>query len=47
MPNWCNNFIQIRHKDPAMIERVLKAPINIYFDTTPIGRIMNRFSKDL
>ena len=30
-----------------MITRVLNAPINIYFDTTPIGRIMNRFSKDL
>ena len=30
-----------------MIETVLKAPINLYFDVTPIGRIMNRFSKDL
>ena len=31
----------------AMIERVLKAPVNLYFDTTPTGRILNRFSKDL
>jgi ABC-type multidrug transport system fused ATPase/permease subunit len=33
------------HRD--MINRVLSAPINLYFDITPIGRIMNRFSKDL
>ena len=30
-----------------MIERILGAPINLYFDTTPIGRIINRFTKDL
>ena len=30
-----------------MVARVLNAPINLYFDTTPIGRILNRFSKDL
>ena len=30
-----------------MIERVLKAPVNLYFDVTPIGRILNKFSKDL
>ena len=30
-----------------MIDRVLKAPINLYFDVTPIGRILNKFSKDL
>ena len=33
------------HSD--MIDRVLKAPINLYFDVTPIGRILNKFSKDL
>ena len=33
------------HED--MISRVLSAPINLYFDTTPIGRILNKFSKDL
>lgn len=30
-----------------MIRRVLRAPVNLYFDTTPIGRILNKFSKDL
>mmetsp|Transcript_47454 Transcript_47454/g.34739 ORF Transcript_47454/g.34739 Transcript_47454/m.34739 type:complete len:191 (+) Transcript_47454:1238-1810(+) len=30
-----------------MLKRVLNAPINLYFDVTPIGRILNRFSKDL
>jgi ABC-type multidrug transport system fused ATPase/permease subunit len=26
---------------------VLSAPVNTYFDVTPVGRILNRFSKDL
>lgn len=26
---------------------VLNAPINLFFDVTPIGKILNRFSKDL
>jgi len=30
-----------------VLRAVLKAPVNIYFDVTPIGRILNRFSKDL
>lgn len=25
MPNWCNNSVEIRHADPAMIERVRRA----------------------
>ena len=33
------------HED--MVDRVMKAPVNIYFDTTPLGRVLNRFSKDL
>jgi ABC-type multidrug transport system fused ATPase/permease subunit len=27
--------------------KVIRAPINLYFDVTPIGKILNRFSKDL
>jgi hypothetical protein len=30
-----------------MIDKVFNAPINHYFDVTPIGRILNKFSKDL
>ena len=30
-----------------MIRRILNAPVNLYFDTTPTGRILNRFSKDI
>jgi ABC-type multidrug transport system fused ATPase/permease subunit len=30
-----------------ILHKVLNAPINLYFDVTPIGRILNRFSKDL
>lgn len=33
------------HSD--MVDRVMKAPVNLYFDTTPMGRVLNRFSKDL
>ena len=30
-----------------MITRLIKAPINLYHDTTPKGQILNRLSKDL
>ena len=33
------------HND--LITRVVRAPINLFFDVTPIGRILNKFSKDL
>jgi ATP-binding cassette, subfamily C (CFTR/MRP), member 1 len=31
----------------AMLRAVLEAPLTTYFDVTPIGRILNRFSKDM
>lgn len=33
------------HKD--MIERLIKAPINLFHETVPRGQIYNRLSKDL
>lgn len=36
-----------RNLHNKLLKCVLAAPINTYFDVTPIGRIMNRFSKDL
>jgi ABC-type multidrug transport system fused ATPase/permease subunit len=30
-----------------LLTSVLSAPVNTYFDVTPMGRILNRFSKDL
>jgi len=30
-----------------MITKVLGAPINLFFDVTPTGLIINRFSKDI
>lgn len=30
-----------------MLDRVMTAPINLYFDVTPIGLIQSKFTKDL
>jgi ABC-type multidrug transport system fused ATPase/permease subunit len=36
-----------RNMHDELFRRVLSAPINRYFDVTPLGRILNRFSNDL
>jgi ABC-type multidrug transport system fused ATPase/permease subunit len=30
-----------------ILQNVMQAPINLFYDVTPIGKILNRFSKDL
>ena len=30
-----------------MLERIMNAPINLFYDVTPIGTIQARFGKDL
>jgi len=30
-----------------MFVKTLNAPVNLYFDKTPSGRILNKFSKDI
>mmetsp|Transcript_8918 Transcript_8918/g.8897 ORF Transcript_8918/g.8897 Transcript_8918/m.8897 type:complete len:101 (-) Transcript_8918:88-390(-) len=30
-----------------LIDSLIKAPINLFYDITPLGRILNRLSKDL
>ena len=39
------NVGRIVHNE--LLEYVYRAPINLYFDITPIGKLLNRFSKDM
>jgi len=43
----CGNLRAIKILHSEMLNRVLCAPINLFYDVTPIGKILNRFSKDL
>mgnify|MGYP002623517753 CR=1 FL=1 len=38
-------FLGLLHFE--MLKRVIRAPINLFFDRIPIGRLINRFSSDL
>jgi len=35
MPNWCNNGITLKHKDPAMLDRVVKATDGLLMEFLP------------
>lgn len=35
------------HLHTEMMDKILHAPINLFFDKTPMGMLLNRFSKDL
>ncbi|CAM9423380.1 unnamed protein product, partial [Choristocarpus tenellus] len=42
----CPFFLQASHKlHKRMLNRILRAPV-IFFDSNPVGRILNRFTKD-
>ncbi len=40
-----SRFSRFIHKE--MFSKIIRAPINLFFDRVPSGRILNRFSKDL
>lgn len=42
-----SNFRATKKLHSDMLKTVFNAPVNLYFDITPIGSILNRFSKDL
>ena len=41
------NYVCSQKLHKAMIVKVIRAPINLYYDLTPVGTIMNRFTNDL
>lgn len=41
------SFRLSRKMHDNLVSRVLHAPINLYFDITPVGKILNSFSRDL
>lgn len=41
------NYVCSQELHKEMISKVMRAPVNLYFDVTPVGTIMNRFTKDL
>ena len=35
MPNWCNNFVELTHDDPKMIDRAVKAADSLFNEFVP------------
>lgn len=44
---WYYSLIVSNRFFKKMANKIIKAPINLYFDVTPSGWILNRFSKDM
>ncbi|KAG6946146.1 hypothetical protein JG688_00016191, partial [Phytophthora aleatoria] len=42
-----NGIVVMVHMHDDLFRRVLRAPVTRYFDVTPMGQILNRFSNDL
>jgi len=58
MPNWCNNFANIRHEDPSEIERLAKAfnegkfcnaviPVPVELTETTSGHLGSGYAEEL
>lgn len=41
------NYRTVKKVHQLMVRSVLRAPVNLFFDVTPTGTILNRFSRDL
>lgn len=41
------SFRGTRRLHEQMVDKVINAPVNTFYDVTPLGRLLNRFSKDL
>lgn len=41
------NYLMVKKLHKGMVSRLIYASINNFFDRIPIGRILNRLSKDL
>ena len=41
-----SNWYASKKLHERMFNRILNAPVNLYFDITPIGRILNKLSRD-
>lgn len=45
--NFISSFKTARHVHQTMIASLMYAPLNEFFERIPLGRILNRLTKDL